>query len=570
MLYDKEFLLNLDKERNKTIYAKIIALNIEESPIETIEGRVTQGSINIDGASAVRRSCSLSMVAQDFDYSDYLWGMNTKFKLEIGVENNIDSNYPKIIWFNQGIYIITSFNTARTTNNFTISLQGKDKMCLLNGDVSGTIGVQTDFGTIEEEDNEGTWHIRPIPIPEIIRNIVHVYGGEPYHNIVIKDLDTQGLELMEYRYEDMPLILYRKTTESIYTNPLFMDTDICFYRNKNKRNKVYLKDIGDDEFEQLVDSLTTNAEPTIFYDENNNPYYLTKIKYGDAAGYRSTELTYAGDLIANVGESITSVLDKIKNMLVEYEYFYDVEGRFIFQKKQSFISTMWNATSDDEAISEAMALSSTTAYTFSSGELITAFNNNPNLLNLRNDFSIWGERTSVSGQKIPIHLRYALDVKPIEYTRISLNAFDMIELEEYNTKYKTSLKNQTPLTYSTVPNYAKREDYVYVGDWREVLYRMAEDYFRYNMISDFELRVREYNPDTCPTGKTGYEQYYTDIEVCWRQLYNPELEFQIADLEVEIEDLKAEIPILEKTIKDSENSIAESNNSLSNKDITQD
>ena len=201
MLYDKEFLLALDKEKNKIIYARITALNIEESPIESIEGRVTQGSINLDGASAVRRSCSLSIVAQEFDYSDYLWGLNTKFKLEVGVQNNIDTNYPKIIWFNQGIYVITSFNTSRAVSNFTISIQGKDKMCLLNGEVSGTIGVQTDFGTIEEEDKEGTWTIRPIPIPEIIRNIVHAYGGEPYHNIIIKDLDTMGLELLEYRYE---------------------------------------------------------------------------------------------------------------------------------------------------------------------------------------------------------------------------------------------------------------------------------------------------------------------------------------------------------------------------------
>ena len=44
----------------------------------------------------------------------------------------------------------------------------------------------------------------------------------------------------------------------------------------------------------------------------------------------STDLTYAGDLIANIGESITSVLDKIKSMLSEFEYFYDLEGRFVF------------------------------------------------------------------------------------------------------------------------------------------------------------------------------------------------------------------------------------------------
>jgi hypothetical protein len=141
MLYDKNFLLELDKVRNKIVYARVTALNVEESPIESIEGRVTQGSINLDGASAVRRSCSLSIVAQDFDYSNYLWGLNTKFKLEIGLQNDINSNFPKIIWFNQGIYVITSFNTSRATNNFNISIQGKDKMCLLNGEVSGTIGV---------------------------------------------------------------------------------------------------------------------------------------------------------------------------------------------------------------------------------------------------------------------------------------------------------------------------------------------------------------------------------------------------------------------------------------------
>ena len=78
-LYDKDFLLKLDKSKDKTIYARITALQFNESPLETIEGRVTQGSINIDGTSAVRRSCSLTIVAQDFNYSDYYWGLNTKF-----------------------------------------------------------------------------------------------------------------------------------------------------------------------------------------------------------------------------------------------------------------------------------------------------------------------------------------------------------------------------------------------------------------------------------------------------------------------------------------------------------
>ena len=85
ILYDKNFLLELDKSKNKIIYAKVTALSFNELPITNIEGRVTSGSINLDGDSAVRRTCSLSLVADNFDYSDYSWGLNTKFKLEIGV-----------------------------------------------------------------------------------------------------------------------------------------------------------------------------------------------------------------------------------------------------------------------------------------------------------------------------------------------------------------------------------------------------------------------------------------------------------------------------------------------------
>ena len=105
----KDFLLELDHYRNKTIYARITALQLDERPKKSIEGRVTQGSINLDGASAMRRTCSLTMTAENFNHSSYTRGLNTKFKLEIGVRNFINPIYPDIIWFNQGIYIITSF-----------------------------------------------------------------------------------------------------------------------------------------------------------------------------------------------------------------------------------------------------------------------------------------------------------------------------------------------------------------------------------------------------------------------------------------------------------------------------
>jgi hypothetical protein len=42
-------------------------------------------------------------------------------------------------------------------------------------------------------------------------------------------------------------------------------------------------------------------------------------------------------------------------------------------------------------------------------------------------------------------------------------------------------------------------------DWREIIYQMALDYYKYNFLEDFELKVALANPDDYPTGRTGYE-----------------------------------------------------------------
>jgi hypothetical protein len=62
-LFDINFLTELLESQEREIYARITSLTQNEMPIEYIEGRVTGGSINIDGASALRRTCNLSMVA---------------------------------------------------------------------------------------------------------------------------------------------------------------------------------------------------------------------------------------------------------------------------------------------------------------------------------------------------------------------------------------------------------------------------------------------------------------------------------------------------------------------------
>jgi hypothetical protein len=118
---------------------------MNELPQDYIEGKITTGSINIDGNSSVRRTCNLTMVSDNKELKDFYWGIKTKFQLEIGLRNRLygeykavkGGDYPDIVWFPQGIYLIATFNTSISTNSLTVSISGKDKMSLLNGDFGG-------------------------------------------------------------------------------------------------------------------------------------------------------------------------------------------------------------------------------------------------------------------------------------------------------------------------------------------------------------------------------------------------------------------------------------------------
>ena len=90
------------------------------------------------------------------------------------------------------------------------------------------------------------------------------------------------------------------------------------------------------DFNLELVSYNPNTQKFLIVDKDGNTYLsdknysLAKIEYGDTPGYFLTDLTYAGELIGKAGETLTSVLDKIKNMLSNFEYYYDINGKFIF------------------------------------------------------------------------------------------------------------------------------------------------------------------------------------------------------------------------------------------------
>jgi hypothetical protein len=59
---------------------------------------------------------------------------------------------------------------------------------------------------------------------------------------------------------------------------------------------------------------------------------------------------------------------------------------------------------------------------------------------------------------------------------------------------------------------------------------MAIDYFKYGQEDNFLSQVAQNNSEYFPTGKTGYEMFYTDLQGFWRQIYNPQAIGQSGDL----------------------------------------
>ncbi|MBR2247103.1 MAG: hypothetical protein IJ880_08780 [Bacilli bacterium] len=84
----------------------------------------------------------------------------------------------------------------------------------------------------------------------------------------------------------------------------------------------------DEDNESLV-----RVAPTYIIDGDYTKYWVKKIEKGEDLGYQLTETYYPEELIAGVGDTVVSVLDKIVKMFGAFEYFYNLDGQFVFQAK---------------------------------------------------------------------------------------------------------------------------------------------------------------------------------------------------------------------------------------------
>jgi len=546
---DKNFLKALDNERNKFYYARIIVLDKFNKQIKSIEGRVQQGSsISINGSSSVRRTCNITLIADevenDLSNIENFLSVNKKIKIAIGIEKWIDyskdvyyyenkedtiwdsnnpfghgfpstgeqgkiyvdkytltywkwcgKNYQQIkslyeyekdlVWFPLGVFVINQPNLSHTSNGCMISLSCKDKMCLLNGEMGGNLPTSVTFHEYDQiigelvcstdprtddtlEPNEYTvynysggyytwtrkygWYPTStdkeafednkasigeiIAVPQLIYDIIYTavvnYGGESTSNIIINDLPLEIKQIV--RYTD--------------TAPLYHNTSTGQY---------------------VLDELYLTEDGT-----------WKVFGYNDEIGYVYTDFTYPGELITNIGDNVCSVLDKIVSVLGNYEYFYDIDGNFVFQEIRNYLNTSYVPTEienntqryyidnnrDYKIDTNSLVIigpdnykvdycaDQKSIYTFEEGnDLITSYTNSPNFVNLKNDYHIWGK----NDDGFAIHYHLVLKDKPTEMQERKVVFLKDEDSNEYTGKIRLAKEGEAGVRY--VPS-----------DWRAELY----------------------------------------------------------------------------------------------------
>lgn len=409
-LNDPSFLKTIDEELVKEQYIKIILLNFAtEKPIQEIQGRVKNGSYNLNGKSSCRRTAQFSMIADedgDITNASNLISINKKVNIEIGYLNTTDkyTQYP-IIWFPLGCYIITEAQVNRGKENITISVNLKDKMVMLNGECGGTLPAAATLSEYDIVNGQGLYETKKLTMVQLIKEIVNHYGNVPLSKIFVNDLDTRVKQVMMWA-ADVPLYLF--------------GTDATSYRYS-------LDD----------DPLVPASEKKIF-------------KYGDDVGFIYTDFTYPGQLNAGAGETVCGVLDKIVSVLGNFEYFFDLEGNFIFQEIKNNLNTSQATVELGKTINSDYLIDlshGTSEYDFSDSKIVATFSNNPHFNNVKNDYMVWGMRKDAAGKSYPIRYHLAIDQKPVvedSYYTV------YIYTDEFGTKraqipYELSIDEQTGL-----------------------------------------------------------------------------------------------------------------------------
>ena len=488
-LKDVNFLNSFDKSKLKQQFVKIIVLTFNEMPIAEIQGKVLSGNLSLDGSSAMRRTTNISLVADEYvnDLTDtkHLLSINKKVEILIGFTNTTGEyeDFP-ILWFPQGTFVIITPNISHGTNGINISLTLHDKMALLNGECGGTLPASIIFHQVEDIDENGQIYIRQPTIYQIIQELVNHFGGQQLGKIIISDIDDKIKKVMKWT-GSTPLYLYQSLQDG-----------------------------------QLRNHFSTN-----YSEAQKGSGTIQEFEYGQDVGYILTDFVYPGELVSNAGDTIVTILDKIKNMLGNYEYFYDVDGNFRFQQIKNYLNTSYSTFKINEIQASNYLVDYSggkSVYTFTDADVITAFSNSPQYQQIKNDFIIWGKRKTIDGKEVPIRYHLAIDKKPP--TGNQYKVFFFTDPDDGITKAKKPVefanRNSFPLK-GQVGNYYLAADTAFIYKWAPDVQTYEKTSYTIETVTATDYRTELYMAGVAsqPFGLDS-NYYYTELKNEWPKLYN--------------------------------------------------
>ena len=450
-LTDSKFLSMLDEMRIKKHYAKITVLSfVDEKPLREIQGIATAGSVTVNGQAALRRTISLTVSGieneNDINNIENIISINKKVKIEVGLENPFEDykNYGDIIWFPLGTYVINQATTSTTASSANISISGKDKMCMLDGTCGGTLPSAVTFHETQHEDDNGDIFIEQVPIFTIIKECVTHFGKEPEQNVIINDVDMTA----------------KLSTKYVGQNPIWFSKD----------------------YKSFV--ISENAPE----DEN---FLQHKFIYGQDVGYQETDFTYPGELVFSAGDTVTSVLDKIIESLGNYEYFYDLDGHFIFQQKKNYLNYYYTPITqiNDNYYIKAFS-DSKYYYTFIDAKDALSYYNSPKYENIKNDFIVWGDKTDANGVTKTIQYHLAIDEKP----QIDLANQYMWDITRGNGDHAYYLFEYEKNNYNQTPE-QKAIEIIYTENHSEITDSSIETAIKKDITNNILQNYSFYNGD---------------------------------------------------------------------------
>lgn len=454
-LNDKNLFNILDSLHIHTHYAKIELLTFkEEEVVREIQGIITSGNLNVNGSSAVRRTINLTMAASinnsNIEDIEKEISINKKIKVYMGIKN-ITKLYPdeEIFWFPCGLFIISSATISRTTSGWNISITGKDKMCLLDGTVGGMFPASITFNERMIMLKNGDMEIEYPVLFQIIFEAVNHWGGELQENIIISDLDDEVKMLVRY----------------------MGDTPIFF----------------SDHYESMS-----------FTESESHRHMFT---YGEDVGYKMTSFTYPGELILNAGDTVVDLLNKMTSILGNFEYFYDIDGKFHFQEIKNYTNQRSPLITDlgpEDYVKDYNNMNA--RFELTTLDTTVSLSRNPKYDNIKNDFYVWGKRKTNSGVEVAIRYHLAIDKKPEEFDFQYANK-NMWEVKDKETGLIVRYdRNEIEEGY-TVDGFITTLIGGKCKEWREELYRRALD---------------------AQVTTSVYDNYYdSELIAEWRNLYDP-------------------------------------------------